>query len=59
VIPFRVQGFGPYAKVLEGLDYVSDGQGLIPHPSVTEWIGHQAETLRTEKYQRVHSAAGS
>jgi sirohydrochlorin cobaltochelatase len=59
VIPFRVQGFGPYAKVLEGLDYVSDGRGLIPHPSVTEWIGHQAETLRAEKYRPVHSAAGS
>ena len=49
VIPFRVQGFGPYAKVLEGLDYVSDGKGLIPHPSVTQWIEHQAETLRPEK----------
>lgn len=59
VIPFRVQGFGPYAKVLEGLEYASDGQGLIPHPSVTEWIEHQAETLRPEKYQRVHTAAGS
>lgn len=46
VIPFRVQGFGPYAKVLDGLDYVCDGQGLIPHPSVTEWIEHQIETLR-------------
>jgi sirohydrochlorin cobaltochelatase len=46
VIPFRVQGFGPYAKVLEGLEYVSDGQGLIPHPSVTDWIEHQIETLR-------------
>lgn len=46
VIPFRVQGFGPYAKVLEGLDYVSDGQGLIPHPSVTEWIEHQIRTLQ-------------
>ena len=46
VIPFRVQGFGPYAKVLEGLEYVSDGQGLIPHPSVTQWIAHQIETLR-------------
>jgi hypothetical protein len=46
VIPFRVQGFGPYAKVLEGLEYASDGQGLIPHPSVTEWIVHQIETLQ-------------
>lgn len=45
VVPFRVQGFGPYAKVLEGLDYVSDGQGLIPHPGVTQWIAHQIETL--------------
>ena len=59
VIPFRVQGFGPYAKVLEGLEYASDGQGLIPHPSVTEWIEHQAETLRPGKYERVHGAAGS
>jgi sirohydrochlorin cobaltochelatase len=58
VIPFRVQGFGPYAKVLDGLDYVSDGQGLIPHPSVTDWISHQAETLRSKKYGRVHRPAG-
>jgi sirohydrochlorin cobaltochelatase len=46
VIPFRVQGFGPYAKVLDGLDYVSDGQGLIPHPGVTQWIAHQIETMK-------------
>jgi sirohydrochlorin ferrochelatase len=48
VVPFRVQGFGPYAKVLEGLDYLSDGQGLIPHPGVTQWIAHQIETLQPE-----------
>lgn len=46
VVPFRVQGFGPYAKVLEGLEYTSDGQGLIPHPGITEWIAHQSATLR-------------
>lgn len=46
VIPFRVQGFGPYAKVLDGLEYVADGRGLIPHPSVTQWIAHQIETLQ-------------
>jgi len=45
VIPFRVQGFGPYALVLEGLDYISDGQGLIPHASVTQWIAGQIKTL--------------
>jgi hypothetical protein len=48
VIPFRVQGFGPYAKVLDGLEYSSDGQGLIPHPSITRWIAHQSETLRPQ-----------
>jgi sirohydrochlorin cobaltochelatase len=46
VVPFRVQGFGPYAEVLKGLDYVSDGQGLVPHPFVTQWIAQQIETLR-------------
>ena len=29
VIPFRIQGFGPYARVLEGLDYVADRTGLL------------------------------
>jgi hypothetical protein len=46
VIPFRVQGFGPYAEVLKGLEYVSDGQGLVPHPEVTRWIEAQIEALR-------------
>jgi sirohydrochlorin cobaltochelatase len=45
VIPFRVQGFGPYAKVLSGLDYVADGHGLIPHPGVTEWIEREIKAL--------------
>lgn len=46
VIPFRVQGFGPYAQVLDGLEYVADGHGLVPHPKVTEWIAEQIEMLR-------------
>lgn len=46
VIPFRVQGFGPYEKVLEGLDYVSDGVGLVPHPDVTAWVRRQALEMR-------------
>ena len=46
VIPFRVQGFGPYAQVLDGLDYVSDGQALIPHSDVTQWIAGQINSLR-------------
>jgi sirohydrochlorin cobaltochelatase len=45
VIPFRVQGFGPYAKVLEGLDYIADQKGLIPHPEVGKWIEHEIRAL--------------
>lgn len=48
VIPFRVQGFGPYRKVLEGLDYRADGHGLVPDPRVTDWVRAQAERLRAE-----------
>lgn len=48
VIPFRVHGFGPYAKVLEGLEYRADEQGLIPHPGVTEWIAQQASLLEAQ-----------
>ena len=43
VVPFRLFGFGPYAKVLEGLSYVSDSNGLLPHPLVTDWIKTQVE----------------
>lgn len=46
VIPFRVEGFGPYSKVLEGLDYAADGIGLLPHPNVTKWIERQIVELR-------------
>jgi hypothetical protein len=46
VVPFRVQGFGPYARVLEGLDYKSDGQGLLPHENVSQWIENQTEILK-------------
>lgn len=46
VIPFRLSGFGPYAEVLEGLEYVADGRGLLPHPAITDWIRRQAEDLR-------------
>lgn len=48
VIPFRVHGFGPYAKVLEGLEYRADEQGLIPHPGVTAWIALQADLLEAQ-----------
>ena len=46
VIPFRVEGFGPYAKALEGLTYTSDGVGLLPHDNVTKWIERQIVETR-------------
>ncbi len=42
VVPFRVFGFGPYGKVLEGLDYRAEGKGLLPHRNVTRWLQEQA-----------------
>ena len=48
VVPFRVAGFGPYAGVLDGLEYASDGTGLLPHRLVEAWIVRQAERLRAE-----------
>jgi hypothetical protein len=46
VVPFRVYGFGPYEEVLEGLEFRSDGRGLIPHAAVSQWLDRQAEALR-------------
>jgi hypothetical protein len=51
VIPFRVQGFGPYAKVLDGLEFVSDGRGLVPDPEVTRWVARQIEVLERAEFQ--------
>ena len=45
VIPYRVYGFGPYAQVLDGLDYVADAKGLVPHPAVAHWIERQISLL--------------
>ena len=47
VIPYRVSGFGPYANVLEGLEYVPS-KGFLPHPRITDWIEARAlERLRS------------
>lgn len=45
VIPYRVQGFGPYAEVLAGLDYAADGKGLTPHRQVGRWVRRQVEEM--------------
>lgn len=50
VLPFRVHGFGPYARVLEGMEYTADERGLLPHEAVTRWIQRQAEALRRESF---------
>lgn len=42
VVPFRIAGFGPYAEVLEGLDFVADGRGFCPHPNMMRWIEQTA-----------------
>jgi sirohydrochlorin cobaltochelatase len=51
VLPFRVQGFGPYAEVLKGLPYVADGMGLIPHAEVTQWIRQQVTALQAGPFR--------
>ena len=48
VIPYRVQGFGPYDRVLSGLRYRADRTGLLPHRNVGLWIARQANLLETE-----------
>lgn len=40
VIPYRVSGFGPYAQVLEGLEYLPT-EGFLPHPRISDWIEAQ------------------
>lgn len=48
VIPYRVAGFGPYARVLEGLVYTADRRGLLPSDEVAAWVRRQAEALRAQ-----------
>ena len=44
VIPYRVSGFGPYARVLDGLNYVGT-EGFLPHKLVTQWIAGRATAV--------------
>jgi hypothetical protein len=48
VVPFRIAGFGPYAEVLKGLEYVADGRGFCPHPNMTRWIEITAKECLSE-----------
>jgi sirohydrochlorin ferrochelatase len=60
VIPYRVAGFGPYADVLKGFDYVADQKGLLPSADVERWVRRQVKELRAGPFrapQHVHDAA--
>ncbi len=48
VVPYRLQGFGPYESVLDGLDYRADRLGLLPHENVGHWIDSQAQLMETK-----------
>ena len=52
VVPYRVQGFGPYGRVLSELDYRADRLGLLPHPNVGRWIARQAGLMQAEALDR-------
>ena len=52
VVPFRLQGFGPYERVLDELDYRADGIGMLPHSNVSLWVSRQADQLRDEAQRR-------
>ena len=52
VVPYRVQGFGPYEGVLSELDYRADRLGLLPHPNVGRWIARQAGLMQAEALDR-------
>lgn len=41
VIPYRLFGLGPYADVLDSLEYVAT-QGFLPHPAISSWIQRTA-----------------
>lgn len=41
VVPMRLAGFGPYAEVLAGLDYLP-ADGLLPHDQVNLWLQNTA-----------------
>lgn len=51
-VPYRVSGFGPYARVLDGLSYRAT-DGLLPDPGVAAWIDRMArETACAEGWVR-------
>ena len=47
IISNRLYGSGPYQRLLEGSEFVMNGQGLVPHSNMTRWLEKGIEqTLR-------------
>lgn len=59
VIPYRVSGFGPYAKVLEGLAYEADQKGLLPSAGVEHWVRRQIRELGAGSFRTTVAPAAS
>jgi len=59
VIPYRVTGFGPYADVLEGLEYAADEKGLLPSSEVERWVRRQVAELSAGSFRKPLHAHGS
>jgi sirohydrochlorin cobaltochelatase len=59
VIPYRVAGFGPYADVLKGLNYVADEKGLLPSAEVEHWVRRQVDELRAGPFRTPQHAHGA
>ena len=59
VVPYRVQGFGPYERVLNELDYRADKVGLLPHPNVGLWIARQANLMQAQALESNRTLAGN
>ncbi len=59
VVPYRVQGFGPYDRVLSDLDYRADRTGLLPHQNVGVWIARQAILMQEQAMDQHRILAGN
>lgn len=59
VIPYRVAGFGPYADVLKGFDYVADQKGLLPSADVERWVERQVKELSRGPFRKPQHVSGA
>jgi len=43
IVSNRLYGSGPYQRLLEGSEFVMNGQGLVPHSNMTRWLENGIE----------------